>query len=101
MPNAEPLRTVLSLTRDVGRSLRDFRTNAAFHRPAPPATGLVLDVGAGHAPHPRSDIVVDKYVADDFERETQLSIDKPIVVADGHALPFADRTFTYAISSHV
>jgi uncharacterized protein YbaR (Trm112 family) len=46
-------------------------------------------------------VVVDKYVADDFERGSPLDLRKPIVVADGHALPFPDDTFAYVIASHV
>jgi SAM-dependent methyltransferase len=63
----------------------------------------VLDVGAGHASHPRADVVIEKYVADRFERRSdfELDVSKPLVVADGHALPFADQTFAYVIASHV
>ena len=61
----------------------------------------MLDVGAGHAAHPRADVVVDKYVADDFERGAALDLGKPLIVADGHALPFADGAFAYVIASHV
>lgn len=71
------------------------------HRPNPPPEGLVLDVGAGDAPFPRSDIVVDKYVVDDFERGGKLAFSKPVVVADAEALPFADRAFSYVIAAHV
>ena len=40
-------------------------------------------------------------MADDFERGSALVIDKPLVVGDGHALPFADQAFSYIITSHV
>jgi uncharacterized protein YbaR (Trm112 family) len=61
----------------------------------------VLDVGGGDRPHPRADVVVDKYVVDNFERETGLAFTKPVVVADGEELPFADQSFSYLIASHV
>jgi uncharacterized protein YbaR (Trm112 family) len=63
----------------------------------------VLEVGAGQSPHPRADVVVDKYVADSFERsgEAPLDFSKPLVVADGHRLPFADESFAYALALHV
>jgi uncharacterized protein YbaR (Trm112 family) len=61
----------------------------------------VLDVGSGQDAHPRADVVVDKYVTDDFERGRGLDLTKPLVVADGHALPFQDDTFGYVIASHV
>src|SRR6476660_9288010 len=85
------------LVREVGLLLRERR----HHRPAPPATGLVLDVGAGDAPFPRADIVVDKYVVDDFERGGDLAFSKPVIVADAEALPFADHAFAYVIAAHV
>ena len=76
---------------------------AGRHVPHPPETGLVLEVGSGQAPHPRADALVDKYVVDDFERPHEGAIDftKPFVVADGHALPFADGSFVYVIALHV
>lgn len=89
------------LTREVVESVRAMRAGDALHTAAPPDHGWVLDVGAGHAPHPRADLVVDKYAADNFERTTHLSFDKPLVVGDGEALPFADGTFAYVIASHV
>ena len=63
--------------------------------------GLVLEVGPGQAPHPRADLVVDKYVTDDFERAGALDLSKPLIVADGQRLPFADRAFDYALALHV
>jgi hypothetical protein len=76
---------------------------ARRHRPTPPPDGLVLEVGGGQAPFPRADVVVDKYVVDDFERsgEAGLALDRPLVVADGEALPFADGAFSYSLASHV
>ena len=83
--------------REVGRACRKAR----LHTPSPPSGGLVLEVGPGQAPHPRADVVVDKYVADDFERQGALDVSKPLVVADGQRLPFANRTFAYTLALHV
>jgi methyltransferase family protein/18S rRNA m6A1832 methyltransferase subunit Trm112p-like protein len=74
---------------------------SARHRPHPPQDGLVLDVGGGQSAHPRADVVVDKYVVDDFERAGPLELTKPLIVADGHRLPFADATFSYVVAMHV
>lgn len=71
------------------------------HRASPPPTGLVLEVGGGQRPHPRSDVVVDKYPADDFERAGPLNLSKALIVADGEQLPFADDGFAYVIGEHV
>ncbi len=69
-----------------------------FH---PPATGLVLEVGSGENPNPRSDILVDRYLSDNTERGGNLVIDRPFVVADAHHLPFRDKAFAYIICSHI
>jgi uncharacterized protein YbaR (Trm112 family) len=101
MPRSGAADAVTRLAREAVQTGRALRRNRVRHRPAPPAAGPVLDVGAGQSAHPRADVIVDKYVADDFERAAELDLAKPLVVADGHALPFADATFAYVIASHV
>jgi uncharacterized protein YbaR (Trm112 family) len=98
-----PVRSAARALAGIGRELAGARGAQRAHVPAPPATGLVLDVGGGQAPHARADLVVDKYVADDFERPGagQLDLSKPLVVADAAALPFADGAFDYLVASHV
>ncbi len=67
----------------------------------PPATGLVLEIGSGDNPNPRSNVLVDRYISDNTERGGSLVIDRPLVVADGHHLPFRDGVFAYVICSHI
>lgn len=67
----------------------------------PPASGLVLEVGSGDNPHPRSDILVDRFLDDNTERGGSLVLDRPLVVADAHHLPFLDGVFEYTICSHI
>jgi Methyltransferase domain len=91
---------------EVRTALREIargRKQARLHEPRPPDAGLVLEVGSGQSPHPRADVLVDKYVADDFERpqETEIEVAKPFVVGDGQQLPFSDGSFAYAIALHV
>jgi len=62
---------------------------------------LVLDVGSGHNPNPRSDVLCDRYVDDDTERGGSIRVDRPLIVADGHNLPFKDKVFDYVIASHI
>jgi hypothetical protein len=85
------------------RELVRIPSENARHRPTPPLDGLVLDGAGRQSPHPRADVAVDKYLFDDFERSRAASLDfsKPLVVADGHRLPFADGTFAYTIATHV
>jgi uncharacterized protein YbaR (Trm112 family) len=87
----------------VVREIACLHRERARHRPRPPRQGLVLEVGGGQSPHPRANVVVDKYVADSFERsgEAPLDLSRPLVVADGHRLPFGDESFAYAIALHV
>ncbi len=67
----------------------------------PPKTGLVLEIGSGDNPNPRADILVDKFLFDNTERGGNIVIDRPMVVADAHHLPFKEGVFEYAICSHI
>jgi hypothetical protein len=67
----------------------------------PPAEGLVLEIGSGDNPHPRSDVLVDRFIGDNTERGGNLVIDRPLVVADAHRLPFRNGAFAYIICSHI
>jgi len=96
-----PARAILGALADGAREARSYVNERRRHRPHPPADGLVIEVGSGHAPHPRSDLVVEKYLSDDFERGFAPSFAKPLVVGDGHALPLADGCAAYSIASHV
>lgn len=62
---------------------------------------LVLEIGSGHNPKVRSDVLCDKYLLDDTERGGKLVVDRPTVVADGERLPFRDGAFDYVICCHV
>jgi SAM-dependent methyltransferase len=60
----------------------------------------VLEVGSGHAPDVRSHVLVDRYFASS-EREGDLVHDRPLVIADGEALPFRAGSFSMAIAHQV
>ncbi|MDO8451753.1 MAG: methyltransferase domain-containing protein, partial [bacterium] len=64
---------------------------------------LVLEIGSGNNPNPRSDILCDRYLTDNSERAGgfPIVIDRPFVRCDAYALPFADKTFDYVICSHI
>jgi len=64
-------------------------------------TDFVLEIGSGHNPRPRSNVLCDKFLVDDTQRGGQVVLDRPAVEADGQYLPFADRTFDYVICLHV
>src|SRR5687768_5463216 len=85
------------------RDVRALAVERGRHRPRPPKGAFVIDVGAGQAAHPNAAVVVDKYPLDSSERSAaeRMDFSRPLVVADGHALPFADGSFDYVIASHV
>lgn len=64
---------------------------------------LVLEIGSGNNPNSRSDILCDRFIHSSHDRagEFSIHIDRPMVVADGMHLPFADKTFDYVIASHI
>jgi uncharacterized protein YbaR (Trm112 family) len=103
VPFKDELKFGVRASRELVASALATRRQAQRHSPHPPTDGLVLDVGGGHSSHPRADVVVEKYVANDFERSTahDLDLSKPLVVADGQALPFRGNAFAYVIASHV
>ena len=51
-----------------------------------PRDKLVLEVGSGHNPHVRSDVLCDKYLYDDAHRPAGIAMDRPLVVGDAVAL---------------
>jgi len=62
---------------------------------------FVLEIGSGHNPKARSDVLCEKFIADDEQRGGIIVADRPIVEADGQFLPFADQAFDYVICAHV
>jgi uncharacterized protein YbaR (Trm112 family)/SAM-dependent methyltransferase len=62
---------------------------------------LVLEIGSGDRPNPRSDVLVDRFIEDNTERGGNLRIDRPLVVADAHQLPFKDHSFDYVVCYHI
>lgn len=65
------------------------------------ADDFVLEIGSGHNPNVRSDVLCDKFVDDDEQRGGAIVTDRPMVEADGQFLPFADSSFDYVICLHV
>ncbi len=65
------------------------------------ADDFVLEIGSGHNPKTRSDVLCDKFIEDDEQRGGKIITDRPIIEADGQFLPFIDNAFDYVICSHV
>ena len=62
---------------------------------------FILEIGSGHNPKTRSDVLCDKLPEDDMERGGKIVLDRPFVAADGQHLPFADKSFDYIICCQV
>lgn len=63
----------------------------------------VLEVGGGHNPHPRSNVVVDKYTDTNYHRSGDIKVlkNQTFLQADGENLPFKDKEFDYVICCQV
>lgn len=63
----------------------------------------VIEVGCGDHPHRRANVAVDKFPEDNTHRKGNLKTWKhqQFLEADGQCLPFEDKTFDYAICTHV
>lgn len=68
-----------------------------------PSSARVLDVGSGHNPHPRANVVVDKFIDDNYHRAGDIKVlnKQQFINADGENLPFKDNEFDYVMSNHV
>jgi hypothetical protein len=62
----------------------------------------VLDVGSGHRPLARADVLLERFPEDDAERAGVATVRNPkLVIGDAQAMPFEDGAFDYAVASHV
>jgi uncharacterized protein YbaR (Trm112 family)/SAM-dependent methyltransferase len=98
---------VVVFSRDIWRRLRLRRALFILSRQVrfalrdAPRSALVLEVGSGHNPHLRSDVLCDKYLDDDSHRAAAIEIDRPLVIGDAAALPFKTKAFDVVFSSHM
>lgn len=63
----------------------------------------VVEIGSGHNPMYRSNVIVEKFTNDNYHRGGDVKIypHQLYVNADGEKLPFDDNTFDYAICNQV
>lgn len=66
------------------------------------STDQVLEIGSGHNPHPRSNILVDRYLHDDTQRQRKkIRHDRPLVICKGEQLPFPNKSFDFILCSQI
>lgn len=66
-----------------------------------PKDALVLEVGSGGNPYPRSNVLVDAYEETRERHWEKLIADRPTVIAFGEKLPFKNKSFDFVIAAHV
>ena len=66
-----------------------------------PKESLVLEVGSGGNPYPRSNVLVDAYKETRERHWAPLVCDRPTVIGFAEELPFKDDTFDFVIAAHV
>jgi SAM-dependent methyltransferase len=68
-----------------------------------PKNARVLDVGSGHSPHPRANVLTDKFTDNNYHRAADIKVLKhqQFIEASGESLPFKDKEFDYVICCHV
>jgi SAM-dependent methyltransferase len=81
------------------RMIQYYRCHVAI--PGIKPEDLVLEVGSGDNPKPRSNVLVEKFIFDDQERVSSVEIDRPIVCGDILNLPFKDKAFDFIICTHL
>jgi len=77
-------------------------TRAQILRALPIAPGdFVVEVGGGHDPFWRSDIIFDKYPFDNLHRSEDLAHRAPVLIADATALPLREHGCDLLFASHL
>jgi hypothetical protein len=66
-----------------------------------PSDALVLEVGSGGNPYPRSNVLLDAYETTRQRHWEELVHDRPTVLSFAENLPFKDKVFDYVIAAHV
>jgi hypothetical protein len=61
----------------------------------------VLEIGSGHNPWFRSNILCDRYMLDSTERNGTIVVDRPFIQGDATQLPFTDKSFDFIFCSHI
>jgi len=64
----------------------------------------VIDIGSGHNPFGRADVLLERDLGESIHRsgeKAKTPSDKILVVGDAINMPFLDKSFDYAVASHI
>jgi hypothetical protein len=64
-------------------------------------TDFVVELGGGHQPFGRSDVIFDKYPFDNIHRSQDLVHAAPVIIADAAHLPLEDAGCDVIFASHI
>jgi hypothetical protein len=86
-----------------GSTINTFEVGCAGEKIEIEKHWRVLDIGSGHNPHRRADILLDKNIYSSPERSGRTAVrdERPFVIGDAQYLPFKDLCFDYVIASQV
>jgi hypothetical protein len=63
---------------------------------------LIIDIGSGHKPHSKSDILLEKLDSDNTHRwGNDLILDRHTILYSGDKFPIKDKIFDFSICTHV
>ena len=63
---------------------------------------IVMDIGSGDRPHPRANILLERFIDDSSQRGGPVVTEgRPLVIGDITSLPFLHGSIDYIICSHV
>ena len=62
---------------------------------------LVVDIGSGGHPYPRSDILVDRELGAEHRNNYSLISDRLTILCDACNLPIKDKSIDYSVASHI
>jgi len=65
------------------------------------SNALVLDVGSGGTPYPRSDVLLDRLTGAEHRCGDSMQIDRIAVLGDAQKMPFKDKSFDFIVASHI
>ncbi len=98
-PNFDPESFAMKLAGKLGLAKLRWSLRR-LHVPVP-EYALVLEVGSGGNPFPRSNVLLDAYEETRERHYDPLVHDRPTVISFGENLPFKNKAFDYVIAVHV